>query len=113
MDNSTVQPRSVYVAPLHKDGQQWTPASLRYKVNLRHPGYSDNRNILMVLPALDHPGGGIHHETARIACAIISNNRWDGFLSETRDGAPVQLGPDVILRGDNYYFKVPDGNEDS
>ncbi|KAF2735544.1 hypothetical protein EJ04DRAFT_599953, partial [Polyplosphaeria fusca] len=53
---------------------------------------------------VDHPEGGIHHETARIACAILANNRWDGFLSETRAGPPVKEGPDGILRGQNYYF---------
>lgn len=40
----------------------------------------------MVLPILDHPQGGIHHETARIAYAIVANNRGEGFL--TRVGVP-------------------------
>lgn len=76
-------------------------------VLLRHPGYPDSENILLDLPALD--GNGIHHETARIACCILANCRWDGFLSKSRQGPPVPVpeGPqDVLLAGD-YYFYVP------
>jgi hypothetical protein len=67
----------------------------------------------MVLPALDHQEGGIHHETARIACAILAGNKWEGFFKESRGGSRVTLGPDAILTGNNYYFYVseelPDG----
>jgi hypothetical protein len=66
----------------------------------------------MVLPALDHPQGGIHHETARIACAIVANNRWEGFLTETRTGARASFGPDGILRRNNYYFRVSEDAAD-
>ncbi|KAF1958577.1 hypothetical protein CC80DRAFT_441077 [Byssothecium circinans] len=101
-----LRPRLKYDTPSHKDGGQDLPADLNYKVYLRHPGYSDTGNILLALPALDHPQGGIHHETARIACAILANNRWEGFLTETRAGQPAQVGPDGILQGKNYYFLV-------
>ncbi|KAF2740331.1 hypothetical protein EJ04DRAFT_572178 [Polyplosphaeria fusca] len=104
MPFESLQPRLKYNAPSHDDGARNLPAALNFKVYLRHPGYSDTGNILLVLPALDHPQGGIHHETARIACAIVANNRWEGFLSETRAGRPVEEGPDGILRGQNYYF---------
>jgi hypothetical protein len=106
MSCDVLQPRSQYKAPLHEDGGQNLPTDLNHRVYLRHPGYSDMGNILMVLPALDHPQGGIHYETARIACAIIANNRWEGFLTELRTGEPAQVGPDGILRGKNYYFRV-------
>ena len=33
----------------------------------------------------------------RIACAIIANNRWAGFLTETRTGARASVGPNSIL----------------
>ncbi|KAK8142116.1 hypothetical protein G3M48_009320 [Beauveria asiatica] len=91
-------------------------------VTLRHPRYPDDSNILLVLPALDPipgPGGflaegnslglGLHHDTARVACGIIANCRWDGYLSESRvDGAPpFTTDPDHLLPGRNYYFHVP------
>lgn len=106
MSYDTLRPRSSYRTPTHDDGGQNLPTDLDHKVYLRHPGYKDTGNILLALPALDHPQGGIHHETARVACAIIANNRWEGFLTETRTGTPTQAGPNDILRGKNYYFHV-------
>ncbi|KAF2194705.1 hypothetical protein K469DRAFT_725931 [Zopfia rhizophila CBS 207.26] len=86
MSCDTLLPRPQYKTPSHEDSGQNLPTDLNHRVYLRHPGYSDTGNILMVLPALDHPQGGIHHETARIACAIVANNRWEGFLTETKTG---------------------------
>ncbi|KAM3510876.1 hypothetical protein MY11210_005479 [Beauveria gryllotalpidicola] len=90
-------------------------------VTLRHPRYPDDSNILLVLPALDpipadgnSPGLGLHHDTARVACAIIANCRWDGYLSESKvDGAPpFTTDPDHLLPGRNYYFHVPSDTSD-
>lgn len=106
MSYESLRPRPKYNAPSHEDGGQNLPTDLNSRVYLRHPGYSDTGNILLALPALDHPQGGIHHETARIACAILANNRWEGFLTETRTGQPVQVDSDGILRGKNYYFRI-------
>ncbi|KAK3216213.1 hypothetical protein GRF29_8g2618833 [Pseudopithomyces chartarum] len=106
MPFESLKARPKYDTPSHKDGGQSLPTNLDYKVYLRHPGYSDTGNILLALPALDHSQGGIHHETARIACAILANNRWDGFFAETKAGQPIQAGPDDILREKNYYFFV-------
>ncbi|KAM3512716.1 hypothetical protein MY11210_003669 [Beauveria gryllotalpidicola] len=97
----------------------------RTPVTLRHPGYPDQHNILLILPAFDlhkkkdsdNDGSdndgridfGLHHETARVACAIVANCRWDGFLSEDKaSGArPVMIGPDDLLLGRSYYFHIP------
>ncbi|KAH8749108.1 hypothetical protein F5883DRAFT_233004 [Diaporthe sp. PMI_573] len=51
----------------------------------------------------------VHHETARIACAILANNMWDGYLTaDTPDGPAVPLdNPDCILTADRYYFHHP------
>jgi hypothetical protein len=62
----------------------------------------------MVLPALDDARGGIHHETALIACAVVAGNRWNGFLSEDRTGSGVLTPRDGVLRGKEYYFRLPD-----
>ena len=112
MSGDTLRPRSQYRTPSHEDGGENLPRDLNHRVYLRHPGYSDTGNILMALPALDHPQGGIHHETARIACAIVANNRWEGFLTETRTGERAHVGPDGILRGNNYYFRVSEDAAD-
>lgn len=112
MSGDTLRLRSQYGTPSHEDGGENLPRDLNHRVYLRHPGYTDTGNILMVLPALDHPQGGIHHETARIACAIVANNRWEGFLTETRTGERALVGPDGILRGNNYYFRVSEDAAD-
>ena len=31
----------------------------------------------------DSCSGGLHHETARVACTLVANNRFDGYLSLT------------------------------
>ena len=112
MSCDTVRPRSHYRTPSYEDGGQNISIDLNHRVYLRHPGYSDTGNILMVLPALDHPQGGIHHETTRIACAIVTNNRWEGFLTETRTGVRALFGPDGILYRNNYYFWVSEDAAD-
>lgn len=77
-------------------------------VSFKHPAYADRSNTLLQLQATDHaPGGGIHHETARIACAIVACNAWNGYLSRSRDGSPLSEHEDDVLREKTYYFHVP------
>ena len=75
-------------------------------MQFRHPGYPDHNDILLVFPALDPTAlpstttphsFGLHPETARLACAIAANNRWDGLLSEDKQPLAVPLEPDAIL----------------
>jgi hypothetical protein len=78
-----------------------------FKINFRHPAYPDSHNVLMILPGLDHPQGGIHHRTALWACIIVANNRFDGRLTEDRAGKVEVVVPlDGILQKHNYYFQV-------
>jgi hypothetical protein len=37
----------------------------------------------------------------------LSGNRWDGFLSEQRIGSGVLTPRDGVLRGKEYYFRLP------
>ncbi|TQV90283.1 HNH endonuclease domain-containing protein [Cordyceps javanica] len=95
-----------------------------HRVFLHHPGYPKNSSTLLILTALDPQKNensnqiqyGLHYETARIACAIVANCRWDGFLSESNapDATPLALAPDDLLFGRDYYFHVParDANAD-
>ncbi|KAG9511535.1 hypothetical protein KCU85_g10076, partial [Aureobasidium melanogenum] len=73
------QVRPPFAAPTHQDGGRDIPDDATHTVTFRHPGYRDEHNIIMVLPALDDAQGGIHHETALTACAIVAGNRWNGF----------------------------------
>jgi len=78
------------------------------KIWFRHPAYDDRENKLLVLYGFD--SRGLHHETARIACCILASCPWeDGYLSLTRDGPGVVLGPDDVLTATSYYFQVRNG----
>ncbi|GME33258.1 hypothetical protein GQ44DRAFT_620695 [Neofusicoccum parvum] len=98
--------RARYSAPSHPDGRQLHSSC---RIIFRHPGYSNKHNIILVLPAFDGVGtAGIHHETARVACATCANNRWDGFFTSTRTGPRVSYEPDDLLCAEEYYFRVSD-----
>jgi hypothetical protein len=101
------QARPPFAAPTHQDGGKDIPDDVTCTVTFRDPGYPDEHNIIMVLPALDDAQGGIHHETALIACAVVAGNRWDGFLSEQRTGSGVLTPRDGVLRSKEYYFCLP------
>ncbi|MCJ1469132.1 hypothetical protein MMC07_007765 [Pseudocyphellaria aurata] len=55
----------------------------------------------MAFNATDHPAGGIHYETVRIACGIIAGNRWDGYFTEEVDGTKLEF------TGNPSPFKYP------
>jgi hypothetical protein len=101
------QLRPPFAAPTHQDRGKDIPDDVTCTVIFRHPGYPDEHNIIMVLPALDDAQGGLHPETALIACAVVAGNRWDGFLSEQRTGSGVLTPQDGVLRGKEYYFRLP------
>jgi hypothetical protein len=74
-------------------------SQIKPTINLRHPGYDDEHNILLKLYAYDHPKVGIHYEAAPIACGIIAVNRWDGILmssSEYHGESPPSSGVSCV-----------------
>ena len=79
----------------------------RRRINIHHPGYDINDDLLFTLYALDHELGGIHHGLAHTACAIVAGNRHDGYLSESRGGNAIHAGMDDVLHAGDYYFHVP------
>jgi len=103
----TTHLRCTYSHPVHPEGGFAVSTNPRHRVILRHPGYDDANNILILFQAPDHADGGLHHETARIACAIIADNRWDGYITTLRDGPMVDVPENGLLPCGNYYFQVP------
>ncbi|KAK3348604.1 hypothetical protein B0T25DRAFT_519017 [Lasiosphaeria hispida] len=87
--------RSAFLPPAHPDGGLCTAArdeDAETIIEFRHPGYPDHNNIMLVFPILDpfpptneneneNENGveattfGLHYETARLACAIVANNK--------------------------------------
>lgn len=83
---------------------------------LRHPGYPDEHNIMVSLPALDRAMGssdddghrwGVHHTTALHVCSVVAANT-TGVLSARKllplEAAPPLIDPDAVLTARSYYF---------
>ncbi len=99
----TLRPRQRI--PEHLDGADTISHNPSHRIEFKHPAYTDNCNTFLVLAAFDHPNGGLHYNTARIACGIIAGNRWDGYFTATRDGPSLSLlGDDLILNGQLYFY---------
>ncbi|CAN8105472.1 unnamed protein product [Discula destructiva] len=93
---------------------QQPAASIAFK----YPGYTID-NVLFTLPRLDvspqAAPAGVHHGTALLACQIIANNAFEGFLATDRGGSNrVSVPLDGVLLEDGYWFIAggrPDGHE--
>ncbi|KAL2349871.1 hypothetical protein BJ546DRAFT_897082, partial [Cryomyces antarcticus] len=105
--SSTSLLRDPYMTPAHPDGGVGVSTNPAHRIRIRHPGYEDRNNVIMVLQAPDVPGGGIDYGTARIGCAIVANNRWDGFLTASRNGPEIDTVRNEVLPCGDYYFSVP------
>ena len=75
-----------------------------HNIVIKHPGYQDDNDRLLTLPAYDDPEGGLDIDTAKTICGILAGNRWDGFFTQDRNGPPVQ----VLKASARYYFILPD-----
>ncbi|KAL8752070.1 MAG: hypothetical protein Q9184_005858 [Pyrenodesmia sp. 2 TL-2023] len=97
--------RSPYRAPTtHREEFAQNP----HGVCFRHPAIpSAQGNLLIILDGNDNAQGCLHHETARIACAIIAGNRWDGYLATSPTANAIDVPPHGLLTGEDYYFIVP------
>lgn len=104
-------PRPAYPKPCHSDGAGTVSLPTR-EVYFLHPGYPAGQQVLVILPAADE-SGSLHHETARLSCAMIAGNRFDGFLSEDQEGQRrLPKNTEARLHRDEYYYQVP-GEEGS
>lgn len=81
-------------------------------VIVKHPGYS-NSSTLVTFAAADYDDSchGIHFGTVHVACAILANNRHDGWLSRSRSyavaGDRITQEDDSILPAGEYFYHVP------
>ena len=82
-------------------------------ITIRHPGYPTN-NRLLLLPATDFHdsiGSGLHALIVRTACAVVTNNSEDGWLSKDAAGKePLQYDDDGIIPVGDYYYHMPQRN---
>ena len=59
---------------------------------------------------------GLYAQFVLDACGIITGNRWDGWLSTSKDAAlavVATIQPTSILQGSSYYFHLPPLSNDS
>ncbi|GAW14742.1 hypothetical protein ANO14919_041450 [Xylariales sp. No.14919] len=87
-------------------------------VSFLHPTESTGYNVIFELPCFDslapiedvgaqQPRLGLHHETALLACQIVANNAFDGYLSLDAQGDRPVSRSTVLLTAGEYYFIVP------
>lgn len=77
-------------------------------ISVYHPGYPDDDAPLIALRGYDSDKGHLWHEVARTACAIICNNRFDGWLSQSKDSQAARFEGELLPSG-VYWWHVPDG----
>ena len=83
----------------------------RRKSKVRHPGYPHDANIRVKLSACDETNV-IDYQTTHVACAIVSQNRWDGYISPDKEGTRrvESLSADESLKAPEHHFHVPKVN---
>ncbi|KAI0455165.1 hypothetical protein F5B21DRAFT_473105 [Xylaria acuta] len=99
-------------------------AQPRPPIEFLHPIDPDGGSILLRLPALDlgidpsaspsqssaglqkKPAWGLDYETARVACGILADNRWDGYFTSVESGKRVEDTTKLLVEP-RYFFNVP------
>lgn len=94
--------------PEHSEGIGTISTNPYHRINFKHPSYPSEYDTFLTLPANDHPNGGLHYNTAKIACGIVANNRWDGHFTVEKNGEALIMTGDDILPCGSYYFVLPD-----
>lgn len=101
----TLRPRQAL--PEHSVGADTIPTSPHHRLVFKHPAYPAEHDVFLTLRAFDHSHGGLHYNTARIACGLFAGNRWDGFLTTSKDGQAFECDDEGILPPGAYYFHLP------
>ena len=83
-------------------------ADLGAQVIIRHPGYEDDPDPLIVLAGYDHDGEkkGLHVGTALLICSVLSG-RFDGYFTAEQSGSNLTYDSDALLEEGTYYYQVP------
>lgn len=90
-------------------------SSINRQIRFRHPWYDDGHNILFSFFAPDNhdllTGRGLYASFALDACGIVTNNRWDGWLSRNRTSSSADdvnsVDPHSVLDQRDYYYHLP------
>lgn len=89
------------------------PASDVSRITIKHPGYSGNSK-LFALPASEKKfdrAHGLYH-TVLVACGIVANNHWDGWLSRSKEREPrVEPDEDGLIPAGVYFYHLDSGDQ--
>ena len=105
LGNMTLRPQQSM--PEHLDGVNTISNNDRHLIKFKHPAYTDESSTFLTLSAFDHPDGGLHYNTAKIACGIIAGNKWNGYFTAERGGQPIDTKDDDIIPCGTWYFHLP------
>lgn len=82
----------------------------RRHLRVRHPAYNSSTNIIASFASTDNDGDvyGVQFHLVHTACAVIANNRFDGWLSNSEDAttAKIRLEDNAILPAQDYFFHI-------
>lgn len=98
-------PRDPYPLPQHPD-RGISISSLPKRITFLQPGYGCDAQPLLILPACDQ-NDTIDHELARIACAVVACNEFDGFFTTDICGNCRVYEAQLPFTEEGYFFHVP------
>ncbi|KAM0800620.1 hypothetical protein BDR22DRAFT_775894, partial [Usnea florida] len=78
------------------------------QIIIRHPGYEDDPDPLIVLAGYDYDGEnkGLLCGTALLICSVLSG-RFDGYFTAEQNGSSLTRDSDGLLEEGTYYYQVP------
>ena len=85
------------------------PTLIPRLIKIYHPGYHDEVVPLISFSGYDSQEGHLWYDLAHTACAIISNNQFDGWLSTSRDAQSPRFSGELLAPGD-YWWHLPGGS---
>ncbi|RFU32630.1 hypothetical protein B7463_g3729, partial [Scytalidium lignicola] len=83
-----------------------TPGKGTRSITIYHSHLPEGRIRIVSLIAPDLPDGGLQYEFVIIACGILTGNKWDGYLTATKDGPQIQKEPKSVLYYGSYFFHL-------
>ena len=79
-----------------------------HKLHVCHPR---THEVLISLSAWDHKDGAVHFGLVHNACAILTGNRHDGYLSQSANASALRLTMEhddlLPARPEAYFYHVP------
>ncbi|KAL8942839.1 MAG: hypothetical protein Q9211_001225 [Gyalolechia sp. 1 TL-2023] len=93
--------------PEHLDHVNAISTNPSHRIDFKHPAYPAGSDSFLILYAFDHPDGGLHYNTAKVACGIIAGNNWEGSFRKEVNGPNLPFGDDEVMPAGQYSLWLP------